>query len=442
MSKESSRRVLRTAARGCFDAALASVDPRRLVGQVLDREGDVLRLETRDGVLSHRGPLLLVAAGKAALGMAHGSAAVARPDAGIVIVPHGVAGDAPPGTIVLHAAHPVPDDAGERATARVLDAVRSAGPETLVLLLLSGGASALLVAPAGDITLADTRAVTAALLASGADIVALNAVRKHCSRVQGGGLARAARGAAGVWTLLLSDVAGDDPAIIASGPAAADPTTFADARHVLERWLEPEAVPTRVRAHLDAGVAGRVAETVKPGDPVLDRVATHVLAGNRTAVKAAAAAAHRLGFEAHEIPEPLRGDAEAAGGRIVATLESLPRQRPVAIVAGGETTVRVVPGGRGGRSQHLALAAALALAGRPGVVLAAGTDGIDGPTEDAGACVDGGTVARGRARNLDAAAALAATDSNPLLAATGDLVRTGPTGTNVADLVVALRPAC
>src|SRR5262249_61502352 len=123
-------------------------------------------------------------------------------------------------------------------------------------------------------------------------------------------------------------------------------------RHVLERWLEPEAVPTRVRAHLDAGVAGRVAETVKPGDPVLDRVATHVLAGNRTAVKAAAAAAHRLGFEAHELPEPLRGDAEAAGGRIVATLESLPRQRPVAIVAGGETTVRVVPGGRGGRAQH------------------------------------------------------------------------------------------
>src|SRR5262249_32692331 len=159
-----------------FDAALASVDPRRLVGQVLGREGDAVRLETRDEVLSHRGPLLLVAAGKAALGMAHG-ATVARPEAGIVVVPHGGAGDGPPGMVVLHAAHPVPDEAGERATARVLDAVRSAGPETLVLLLLSGGASALLVAPAGDVTLADKRALTAALLASGADIVALNAVR-------------------------------------------------------------------------------------------------------------------------------------------------------------------------------------------------------------------------------------------------------------------------
>src|SRR5262249_54207973 len=277
MSEERSRRVLRTAARACFDAALASVDPRRLVGQGLGREGDVLRLETRDGVLSHRGPLLLMAVGKAALGMAHGGAEVARPDAGVVIVPHGVAGDGPPGMVVLHAAHPVPDEAGERATARVLDAVRSAGPEALVLLLLSGGAAALLVAPAGDVTLPDQPALTGALLASCAAIVALSAVRKHCSRVKGGGLARAARGAAGVWTLLLSDVVGDDPAIIASGPAAGDPTTFADARDVLERWLEPEAVPPRVRAHLDAGIAGRVAESVKPGDPVLARVATHIL---------------------------------------------------------------------------------------------------------------------------------------------------------------------
>jgi glycerate-2-kinase len=441
MSEERSHPVLRTAARACFDAALASVDPRRLVGQALRREGDVLRLETRDAAPSHAGPLLLVAAGKAALGMARG-AAVARPDVGIVIVPHGAAGDGPPGTVVFHAAHPVPDAAGEQATARVLDAVRSAGPETVVLLLLSGGASALLVAPAGDVTLADTRELTAALLASGADIAALNAVRKHCSRVKGGGLARAARDTAGVWTLLLSDVVGDDPTTIASGPAVADPTTFADARDVLERWLVPEAVPLRVRAHIAAGIAGRVMETVKPGDPVLARVTTHVLAGNRTAVQAAAAAARRLGFEPHEIAEPLRDDAEAAGRRVVAALESLPRQRPVALVAGGETTVRVVRGGRGGRSQHLALAAAVALAGRPGVVLAAGTDGIDGPTDDAGACVDGDTVARGRARGLDAAAALAARASNPFLDATGDLIRTGSTGTNVADLVVALRPAC
>jgi glycerate 2-kinase len=309
-------------------------------------------------------------------------------------------------------------------------------------VLLGGGASSLLVAPAGAVTLADKQAVTAALLASGADIVALNTVRKHCSRIKGGRLARAARDAAGVWTLLLSDVAGDDPAIIASGPTVADPTTFADARDVFERWLAPDAVPPRVRAHLDAGVLGRVEESVKPGDAVLDRTVTRVLAGNRTAVDAAAATASRLGFEPHPIREPLCGDAAAAARLVVATLDALPRQVPVAVVAGGETTVQVVHGGRGGRSQHLALAAAVALAGRPGVLLAAGTDGVDGPTDAAGACVDGRSVARARARAFDAAAALAATDSHPLLAATGDLVRTGPTGTNVADLVVALRPAC
>jgi glycerate 2-kinase len=441
MHEKNDTAMLRTAARACFDAALAAVDPRRLVGEVLHREGDVLRLRTSAGVRSHRGPVLLVAAGKAALGMAQGAVA-ARPAAGLIVVPHEITGDGPASTVVLHAAHPVPDDAGALATARVLGAVRTAGSETLVLALLGGGASSLLVAPADALTLADKQAVTAALLASGADIAALNTVRKHCSRIKGGGLARAARGVAAVWTLLLSDVAGDDPATIASGPTVADPTTFAEACAIVARWLAPDIVPAGVRAHLEAGAAGRVAETVKPGDPLLDHVVTHVLAGNRTAVDAAAAAARRLGFEPHLMPDPLRGDAETAARRAVAALDAAPGHGPVAVVAGGETTVRVVRGGRGGRSQHLALAAARALTGRPGVLLAAGTDGIDGPTDAAGACVDGGTVARARARGFDAVVALAATDSNPLLAATGDLVRTGPTGTNVADLVVALRAAC
>jgi len=263
MREENDTAMLRTAARACFDAALASVDPRRLVGEVLQREGGVLRLETPAGVRSYRGPVLLVAAGKPALGMAQGAAA-AQPAAGVVVVPHGVPGDGPAGTVVLHGGHPVPDDAGLHATARLLDAIRAAGPETLVLVLLGGGASSLLVAPAGAVTLDDKRAVTAVLLASGADIVAFNTVRKHCSRIKGGGLARAARNAAAVWTLLLSDVAGDDPAIIASGPTVADATTFADARAVVARWLARDAVPEGVRAHLDGGLAGRVEESVKP----------------------------------------------------------------------------------------------------------------------------------------------------------------------------------
>lgn len=434
--------TLRPAARACFDAGVAAVDPRRLVRQALRRDGDALVLRATPAECSHRGPVLLAGAGKAALAMVHGAAEVVGPVTGMVIVPHEAVAGGPPGVEVLGGAHPVPDAAGEAATRRLFAAVEAAGPDTLVLVLLSGGASALLAAPAEGLTLADTQAVTRSLLASGADIAALNIVRKHCSRVQGGGLARAGRRAAGVWTLLLSDVVDDDAATIASGPTVADPSTFADALAVLARWTDLAAVPERIRAHLEAGRDGRVAETLKAGDPVLVRAATHVLAGNRTAVEAAAGRARVLGYASDVVPEPLRGDAAQAGRAIVARLAAAPRDRPVAVIAGGETTVRVVAGGRGGRSQQLALAAALALAGQPGAVLAAGTDGVDGPTDAAGACVDGGTVARAGARGLDAAAALAATDSHALLAATGDLVRTGPTGTNVADLVVALRPAC
>src|SRR5262245_31475291 len=231
--------TLRIAARACFDAAIASVAARRLVEQVLHRDGDALVLETPAGRAVHRGPVLLVGAGKAALGMAKGAAMAAPAATGTIIVPLGAATARLAGVAMLGGAHPVPDAAGEAATARVLTEVEAAGSRTLVLAVLSGGASALLVAPAGDLTLSDKQALTARLLASGADIRALNTVRKHCSRIKGGGLLRAARRAAGVWALLLSDVVGDDPAVIASGPTVADPTTFRDALDVLERWLAP-----------------------------------------------------------------------------------------------------------------------------------------------------------------------------------------------------------
>jgi glycerate 2-kinase len=433
---------LRQAARACFDAALAAVEPSRLVSRALRREGQLLRLVLGDVTRAHPGPVLLVAAGKAALAMASAAAAEARPRRGVVVVPHALRAAGPPGVAVLGGAHPVPDAAGVAATRELIATVESAGREELVLTLLSGGASALLVAPAGRLTLADMQAVTGALLRSGADIAALNTVRKHCSRIAGGGLARSARHAAGVWTLVLSDVVDDDLATIASGPTVADPTTFADALQVLDSWLDPAAVPPAVREHLDAGRAGAYVETIKPGDALLDHAVTRVIAGNRTAVTAAAAAARDRGYELHVAPEPLHGDAADAGRRVAAALRALPRDRPVAYVAGGETTVRVVPGGCGGRSQHLALAAGVAMVGEAGIVLAAGTDGVDGPTDAAGACVDGSTVDRARRCGLDPDAALAATNSHPVLAATGDLVCTGPTGTNVADLVVALRPAC
>jgi len=426
---------LRGDALACWSAALAGVDAAGLLGRYLARRDDALVLGTGAAVAEHRGPVVVVGGGKAAVAMARAAAGIAGAacTGGIVVAPHGAPADGGP-VEVATGRHPLPDAAGVAATARLLATAAAADERTLVLALVSGGASALLVAPAPGVTLEDKTEVTRQLLAAGADIAALNAVRKHCSLVKGGGLARAAARAAGLWTLVLSDVVGDDPATIGSGPTVADPTTFRDAEAVLDRWLGATA-PERVRQHLVCGVR----ETVKPGDPVLARARTVVIGGNRDATEAAAGAAIAGGYTTETLP-PLTGDAAAAGRAIAARLRAAPADRAVAIVAGGETTVRVQPGGRGGRAQHLALAAAVALAGVPAVVLAAGTDGVDGPTDAAGACVDGDTIARGG--TVDAERALRETDSHRYLDATGDLLVTGPTGTNVADVVVALRAAC
>jgi len=434
--------TLRADARACLDAALAAVDPAGLVNPCLWRRDDGLVLADAAGreLDRHDGPVLVVGAGKAALAMGRAAAKAAGGACcgGSLIVPHGGGGACPGGVRVATGLHPIPDEAGATATAALLDLVARADAATRVVAVLSGGASALLVAPAPGIALADKQAVTAALLAAGAPIDVLNLVRRHCSRVKGGGLARAAAHAAGLWVLLLSDVVGDDPAVIASGPAAADTGTHADAIAALARYLAPADVPAAIGTHLARGAAGELEDTVKPGDPVLARVQSVVVGDNRTAVAAAAAAAAARGHAVEMVSAPVVGDAAAAGRALAQRVRAL---RPgSALVAGGETTVRVADG-VGGRCQQLALAAAIELAGTPAVLLAAGTDGVDGPTDAAGGCVDGETVSRARAAGWDVAAALAATNSHPLLASTGDLVRTGPTGTNVADVVVALRPA-
>lgn len=436
--------TLRADALACHAAAVAAVEPGRLVRARLRSSDDALALvDDARPRAEHRGPVVIVGAGKAGLAMARAAADVAGRVCvgGVVVVPHGGEGPCAGGVEVAAGGHPLPDSDGARATERLLAAVAGADATTLVLVVLSGGASALLVAPADGVTLTEKAAVSHALLASGADIHAFNTVRKHCSRVKGGGLARAAAHAAALWALVLSDVPGDDLATIASGPTVPDPTTYADAARILAECLAPGDVPAAVRERIARGAAGLVPETVKPGDAALARAVTVLIGGNRDARAAAASAAAARGYAVEHVDAPLAGDATVAGRTLATRLLAAPAGR-VALVAGGETTVRVVPGGRGGRAQQLALAAAEVLAGSDAVLLAAGTDGVDGPTDAAGACVDGETVARASRCGFSVARALAATDSHPVLAATGDLVRTGPTGTNVADVVVALRAAC
>lgn len=383
-------------------------------------------------------PILVIGAGKAAARMAAGVEGV-WPSArlgGLVITAPGC--DVPLRHVaVAIGSHPLPDARSLDATAALCRVVAATEPGSVVLALISGGASSLLVQPRPPLSLADKMAVNRLLLACGADIAALNTVRKHLSAVKGGGLLRLAGGRT-VTTLILSDVVGDDPSVIGSGPTVADPTTHADALAVLRGHGLLSRVPAAVRELLDAGARGEVEETVKPSDPCAAAATATVIGSNAIARRAAAARAAELGYEPHVDDVPLVGDTRAAAAAWARQLGRLPRGARWCAIAGGETTVVVRGQGRGGRNQEFALALAAALAGAPVAVLSAGTDGIDGPTDAAGAFVDGRTLPRAAALGLDADRALADNDSHPYFDRLGDLLRTGPTGTNVMDLKLAV----
>jgi hydroxypyruvate reductase len=330
---------------------------------------------------------------------------------------------------LAEAGHPVPDARGEAAALEILARVEAAGEDDLVVFLVSGGGSALTPAPAPPVTLAEKQETTRLLLAAGATINELNAVRKHLSLVKGGQLARAAAPAS-VVSLILSDVVGDPLDVIASGPTAPDRSTFAEALAVLDRKGVASRVPAAVRERLTAGAAGRVPETPKPGDRLFERVRNLVIGNNALVVDAAAAEARRLGYGAELLTRSLQGEARDVARELVARARALPAR--TCLIAGGETTVTVRGRGRGGRCQEFGLAAALELCPDDGlVVLAAGTDGTDGPTDAAGAIVDAGTVARGARGERSARAALDDNDAHAFLAAAGDLVVSGPTNTNL-----------
>jgi glycerate 2-kinase len=415
----------RDAARTIFDSALAAGDVVPLVRRHL-------RLDSR-----YR-RVLVLGCGKASAAMAAAAEEVLgdRIPGGFVVVKDGCAAPVPK-VDVTEAGHPVPDARGLTASARLLELARGAGEDDLVLFLVSGGGSALTPAPAPPITLAEKQEVTRLLLASGATIGELNAVRKHLSRFKGGQLARAAAPAS-VLTLALSDVIGDPLDVIASGPTAPDPTTFGDARDVLARRGLAGRVPASVATRLEAGLSGEIEETPKPGDRLFGRVTNMVIGNNALIADAAVAAASRLGYRPYLATREVQGEAREVARELVARARGL--EPPACLIAAGETTVTVKGKGRGGRCQEFALAAALELAPADRMtVLGAGTDGSDGPTDAAGAIVDADSVARGTRAGGDARRAMADNDAYRFLAASGDLIVSGPTRTNLLDLYLVLR---
>ena len=383
----------------------------------------------------------VVAAGKAAAGMYDAfAAAPPRPIArAVAIAPVRPVHWAWPATLV-QAGHPFATAASEAGARLALEIAGDVAADGCLVCLLSGGASALMAAPVDGLTLEAKQHAVAHVMTGGADITALNALRKHLSRVKGGRLAAACRGA--VVTYAISDVIGDDLSVIGSGPCVPDWSTWADAAEAVRRFGGWNGLEPGVRRVIEAGLAGTIDDTPKAGDARLARASAEVIGGRRQAMDGAALAAAALGFTPVVLEAPVSGEArdtarawfDAAVARVAGA------GRPVALISSGETTVRVRGGGRGGRNQEFALALVelLAAAGPDTVLATVGTDGIDGPTDAAGALVDPGTGGRGRASGLDAARALDANDSYPYFAATGDLVRTGPSGTNVGDLQVLL----
>jgi hydroxypyruvate reductase len=338
---------------------------------------------------------------------------------------------------IVEASHPVPDGRGENAARRILALAKTAGPDDLVLCLISGGASALLALPAEGLALADKQAINRALLRSGADIGEMNTVRKHLSAIKGGRLAAAAYPAR-IVTLLISDVPGDDPSVIGSGPTVADATTFADARAILARYGmdPPPAVAARLAAAID--------ETPKPGDPRLAGSDVVMIASPRTSLEAAAKVARDAGVSPLILGDAIEGEAREVGRAVAGIALSvrrhgLPLKPPAVLLSGGETTVTVKGKGRGGRNTEFLAGLALQLAGAPGIFALAGdTDGIDGSEDNAGAVVTPDSLARARDAGLDYHALLATNDAYGIFSGTGDLVVTGPTLTNVNDFRAVL----
>ncbi|MCW3978170.1 MAG: glycerate kinase [Candidatus Bathyarchaeota archaeon] len=438
-------RKLRKDAMDILGAAVDSVDPHEAVKRSARREENKLLVGDTEFALDDFSRIFVIGGGKAGTAMAEAVEGLlgGRITGGVVNVLRGKEREGCLRNIRLNgASHPIPDEAGVRGVEEMLSILDEAREDDLIIVLISGGGSALMTHPAGNISLEEVRELTDLLLRSGATINELNAVRKHISDVKGGRMAKRAHPAT-VISLILSDVVGDPLDTIASGPTAPDPTTFGDAISVLKDRGLWERMPDPILHRLKEGATGKIEETPKPGDAVFDKVHNIIIGSNPTAARAAVKRASALGYNSMLLTTKLEGEASRVGTNMAEVVRKIcatdgPVRRPAAVVAGGETTVTVVGKGRGGRNQELALSAALEIEGLDAVITTLATDGIDGPTDAAGAIVDGSTLRRAGAMGLKAADFLAENDSYSFFSKLGDALLTGPTGTNVNDLTLLL----
>lgn len=436
--------VLRNHARAIWKAALAAADPVQAVERHVSVHDGVLFAGRKRYQLSRFGRVFVIGAGKASAAMAAPLERLLgdRIRGGLINVKYGH-------TVRLkridinECGHPVPDEAGLRGASQIAAMVRQAGEGDLLICLISGGASALLPAPAPGITLSAKQRITKQLLASGATIHEINAVRKHLSYLKGGQLAKLAYPAT-VLTLLLSDVIGDNLDVIGSGPTAPDSSTFAAARAVLKKYRLLDRVPASIRNRISDGVAGKIPETPKPGDLHLSRTENLIVGSNRLAIDAAKAKARALGYHPLVLSTSIEGETRDVAAVHAAIAREIrqsgnPVPSPACVISGGETTVTVRGKGKGGRNQEFVLAAAIGIQGlRDAVIASLGTDGTDGPTDAAGAVADSSTIERARSSGLDPAKFLSENDSYNFFKRLGDLILTGPTNTNVMDVRIVL----
>jgi hydroxypyruvate reductase len=436
--------TMRQHAMQIFQAALKAVDPGEAILRYVKPTDDGLQIGENRFEFADYDRILVVGAGKAGAPMAKALEDLLgdRVADGVIVVKegHGL----PLNHVRIHeASHPVPDDRGIRGAEDIIALVKEAGERDLVLCVISGGGSALLVAPVEGVTLADKQEVTRLLLACGADIHEINTVRKHLSRAKGGGLARFAYPAT-VVSLILSDVVGDDLNVIASGPAVPDTSTFADARKVFNKYDIWQHLPESVQSRIQQGLNGDVADTPKSGDDVFLNCYSELVGTNIHALVAAGHEARRKGYEPLILSSTVEGEAREVVKMFTAFAREIrnsshPVPAPACILCGGETTVTIRGDGKGGRNQEFALASAMIIDGMQNiVVLSGGTDGTDGPTDAAGAIADGRTVTRARERGLDPLESLKRNDAYHFFQPLDDLIMTGPTRTNVSDVYMIL----